>query len=1088
VTRCRLFIVGVLATLFVLAALIPQPTFACQITDPGCYIDDFIHKQLKQLDLSIWQMNRAGLILARWLEDLRVWLITSVMVNAFTALTKPVKFLFYLALIVAWLIFVISFMVQWAIDIRWVDLRRAVRPILLALLIFSLGGGFIKGTEDLRVMVGSILQETAQTAVTSVQAPGIPTTNTGDMPDASNSIYTNQTSCKTPARTVAAMYLNDYGARYLWSNAEDIHCADILAMADEFRSKYFAQQDISGESDASKRQEAVGLAAQGGIRQVTGIFMTGGAIIEQIIQMIFAVALALVWFALLLSLVFAVFLPTEALFSSQIKAILSVLRASWLASFLIGVGLAVLKLVAASGNGFLVFICGIVLIIIVIWQGKQALGTINTALSSVSAVTGSAPAAVGGMLKGWATTAAMVAGVALTGGGLGMALGQVGSTMIRRAGRNVGDNPLSQAAGRVLSNRVADKLDARMEDRRVRQDADLSTAEAAWYERGSYDGAGTAEADAEAKRRQEEAEQRAREQQARVLERRADRARQTRNFRKADKLRREAARLRGGDRVATDEEAASATFVPDLDSADLDRAVEHLHDAEDDPEMQRRVLAELAARAQKQALLKAMRNRALREKRPDHAKETSPNQHTPETDNPSNTPAPQNHPARHMRMLRGNRKDQAVRELDREIADLAARIADLEREEFAGHARRDRETVGSSLTALRSRLATAQDRRAALKPTSAFLLNEAMTSIGPLQAGQPIAVARTADGLMANGHAVTDMRMLADGSRVLETAGGQVRIAPADGAKVMALRVGQALRVAIAAPSDAAAATTAGMAVTATGAGPAAAATSAEPVTATATAGMATAPTQPAGTPGVTPKSGQAAPVRGVGTNGQRAGAGAQGAGSGAAPVANAEGRPVRAGDAPVPAAVPTSAAPNVSGLPPVPAPAPAPAVIPDTVAPAPVSAASVVQPAPAAPAVHSAPLSDATPAAPAPAPAAPVMPVSPAPASAPAAPVATPVPTVQMASGRPISDNPAAPTPAASPTPVASAAPSAPAEARRAAAQPARATQGPVLPRVPEVRRQGEPEPVVANAPAAPANPAPVHRQPWKRGKRGKS
>ena len=51
----------VLAILALAAAFWPSPTFACQVVDPGCFIDDFVHKQLYQLNLSIWQINRAGL-------------------------------------------------------------------------------------------------------------------------------------------------------------------------------------------------------------------------------------------------------------------------------------------------------------------------------------------------------------------------------------------------------------------------------------------------------------------------------------------------------------------------------------------------------------------------------------------------------------------------------------------------------------------------------------------------------------------------------------------------------------------------------------------------------------------------------------------------------------------------------------------------------------------------------------------------------------------------------------------------------------------------------------------------------------------
>src|SRR5438552_17487540 len=110
--RRRGIIMLTLLVAFMGAAFWPQPTFACDIRDPGCFIDDFVHKQLYQFNLSIWQLNRAGLVVARWFEDLRAWLIETVMVNAFTTLSKPVIQFFTLMLILAWMVFVISFMVQ----------------------------------------------------------------------------------------------------------------------------------------------------------------------------------------------------------------------------------------------------------------------------------------------------------------------------------------------------------------------------------------------------------------------------------------------------------------------------------------------------------------------------------------------------------------------------------------------------------------------------------------------------------------------------------------------------------------------------------------------------------------------------------------------------------------------------------------------------------------------------------------------------------------------------------------------------------------------------------------------------------------
>ena len=1077
--RRRMTMVAVLTGAIGAVLLAPHAAFAgCQITDPGCYIDDFAHNQLYQFDLSIWQINRAGLVLARWLEDLRVWLTDSVFTDAFTTLKEPVKFVFYLALILAWLIFIISFMVQNLIDLRWVDLRQAMRPILLAVFIFTFGGTLLKETEQVRLIGGTILQHAASEAVQAAEAPRVPTENTGDMADASSSIYTSATSCGTPARSQSAMFLNDYGARYLWSNAEDVHCADLMALAGEFYSKYFPYgQNISDETDPDRRQLAVAWAAQGGMRQVTGVFMMSGAIIEQIVQLVFAIALTLVWFGILISLVFAVFVPTEELFSSQITALLSVLRSSWLASFLIGLGLAVLQIVAKSGNGFLVLICGLVLIAVAIWQGRQALQTMSTALCAVSTASGSAPQAVGGMLKSWGMTAALVAGVAATGGGLGAALSSVGSTMVRRAGRSVGDNPLSEAAGRVLSNRVADRLDNYTQDQRIQQDAKLNAAEAAWYERGEYADAGTSAADADAKQQAEAARLRAREQQARVLERRAERARQARNFAKAGQLRREAFKLRGGPAQRPDHDAT--TLEPDMDPAEMDRALEQLHEVHDDPEMQRRVLAETAALAQRRAQLKLIRNQALRDKRFDDAKaaigelrDLAADQHGQQA-----AATPVKSRRRRVRVVRGpsrmvktlppvlepGRDASAAGALDTPAAPDASDDPNLIR--FNPASVPSKEVEAEHLPAASE---AQQDVRISYDPEH---------------------------GMSVNGIAVLDLRYSDDGrTAVLRTAHRTITVATTWGGDLAQAHGREhkgritwrteLVNTSAAAASGTATAAAAGQVSPETNGMPAA--TNGQPANTKSseqgTIASANAPTATNGQPTTVAPS-QSARVQAVlrasrsaTTQAARPGAATNGmANTAAPPAALANPTTIRGGDAEhatiTPAAV--AAAP-----------------VPQVVAPAPVAAMPVAA-APVAPVVV-------------PAPAAPnVVPVeAPAATSAPASsastsPIASAIPAAVQPAPRASSGLPlnSATTPVSAATTVAPAGAAVPVE-EHGPTQPTRATASPVLPKVAEMRRrEAEAAPVAqsetaaavpaASSAAVPSAPA---RQPWKRRKRGES
>lgn len=528
---------ALLGVLLGLALLAPAGAAACELVDPGCYIDAFAHGQIHELSLSVWQINRAGLILARWIEDMRGWLIDSMLVTAFDSLKLPALIFFHLALIAAWMIFVISYMVQSLIDLRWVDIRRAMRPVLLAYLIYQFGGTLLKESEYARQVGSALLQQAGQSAVQAAGAPKVPTATdrVADMPPITG-LYRAAT-CATTARQVDLLALNDYAAHYLQADGEDIHCAGIFALPTSFRTRFFsAGNNVANVNDGTARQLLVSQAAQGTLRQITGLFMTSGAVIEQLIHLLFALALALVWFGLLISLVFAVFLPTEALFAQQIRAMLAVIRASWLASLLLGIGLAALRLVADTGNGLLMLVGGLMLIAMCLWQGRQALAMMQLAGTSAGSALGGAPQAVGGMLRSWGTTGALVAGAVAT-GGMGSTTAEIGAALARRLGRNAGDNPLARATGRVLSRRIAHKLETMSDDQRIEQEVDLSEAEGAWYERAS--GMPDAPERAQAARRH------ARKQRARLLDRHATRARLAGDFVTADRLRRRAEEARG---------------------------------------------------------------------------------------------------------------------------------------------------------------------------------------------------------------------------------------------------------------------------------------------------------------------------------------------------------------------------------------------------------------------------------------------------------------------------------------------------------------------------------------------------------------
>ena len=82
---------------------------------------------------------------ARWVEGLRVWLITDVLGTALEATIAGVKFPFWIAAGVAWMIFVVSFLLQMVVQLNWVDLRRGLRNAAFAVILFQFGSQAMAG-------------------------------------------------------------------------------------------------------------------------------------------------------------------------------------------------------------------------------------------------------------------------------------------------------------------------------------------------------------------------------------------------------------------------------------------------------------------------------------------------------------------------------------------------------------------------------------------------------------------------------------------------------------------------------------------------------------------------------------------------------------------------------------------------------------------------------------------------------------------------------------------------------------------------------------------------------------------------------
>jgi hypothetical protein len=574
-----------------LVAVWPREALAdCDLTNIACHVDSALWPKLLDLARSLWLIDRGLLLMARWIESVRDWLINGVLGTAFGSLAERVQFPFYIAAAIAWIFFIVGYMLQAVVSLNWVDLRKAIRNGALALLVFTAGSLAITWTESLRVVMGQMMQSVAQesfgpnagpiqfyAASDTVVAPrGYvygPDSKTCD----SNNMDTR--------RQLPEMHLNDYAANFLLADAPDIHCPPSapglpIRSGDtpSFVSEY-APRSPEGDNDADARAKAFQLLTDGIWRLIQGFFLVLAAVIEQVMHTLFAVALAATWFSLAIGLIFSLFVPTEAILKKPIDAIFSILKASWLASFWMGAILALLDAASATGSGLAVVGVGLVGLGAAIWQCKAAFGTISTAASAIGMVAGGAPQAIGGALGGFrgaVVNGALIAGAVATGG-----VGGLAAMAARQVGRdlamNTGSGLLGRSAGRMLSNRAATTV-SQMAGR-VRQRQQLATAagaalqanqrdaaELAWYESRNYADAGMPDADTRANERIQVLRDQREERMARLpqpvkeriaeigpqggtlrrirtLDRQIAQARSRRNFTHADKLMAERDRL-----------------------------------------------------------------------------------------------------------------------------------------------------------------------------------------------------------------------------------------------------------------------------------------------------------------------------------------------------------------------------------------------------------------------------------------------------------------------------------------------------------------------------------------------------------------
>ncbi|WP_322489365.1 hypothetical protein [Chloroflexus sp.] len=420
-------------------ALWPRPTYAACDLNIGCYVDEGIVTFLRFLAQLGWFFNGNLLLVSRWIEEQRNWLVNDVMAAVFDGLLKGASVAWAQAVVIAVIVFVIGFSLRAIAELNWVDLKRGIRNGVFALIVFTYGAQLMAASENGRVILSQAAAEMAKDSLTTAGAAQMLTGGTsrpGDLMPPTATIYPDE-KCggAVPPRTTPGIMINDIAANYLFATAEDIHCtsesgasenapalprvfweggeyptASMGASNGSVQFVGFYSRNPGNAADEEDRRRIVGLAMDGAVRQLFGLFLVIAAVLEQVIQLLFALGLVSLWFALSIGLVFALFVPTEGMLSSIIRTGIELLKQSVLTTIGVTlVGFVISTTAGSSGvNAGLVAFIGLLALVVLVMLLVNTGRVIFSTVSDLSSTTlGAAPAAVLGAVGGMGLAAGM---------------------------------------------------------------------------------------------------------------------------------------------------------------------------------------------------------------------------------------------------------------------------------------------------------------------------------------------------------------------------------------------------------------------------------------------------------------------------------------------------------------------------------------------------------------------------------------------------------------------------------------------------------------------------------------------------------
>jgi hypothetical protein len=410
--RFRIGLLYAASTLMV-ATMLPRPAMAMCGMDHirGCFLE-MQYGVFLNIAVVIWSFDRALLVLAYQLDQLRWW----VAAQAFSAAYESIRLvaepllnpLASLAIVVGCVLFLL---VPIFGRIELVSIRQILLWVVLGPLLMAQAGTWLIILEQERMDIGAhFATEVGKLSAEGIFGPPVDDPkNPFPEPTAIYPLHEGESPCRAghisrPRRigmtlTPQVLHADDLAAGLLLANAQDIHCpgedSPSYDLPDGFYTTgaYAANALDISQPNEEKLLEDVQKIQRGITRLLLGAVACLLAVLEMAIHLLFALSLVVVWLALPLVVLIGLFTGSQRSLGKLVQQTAQIMLASWMVSLMLGLMLACLTAAAKTQNITAVVSLSIGGLLLALRLLILATGTFGECITGVTTLLGSGASA-----------------------------------------------------------------------------------------------------------------------------------------------------------------------------------------------------------------------------------------------------------------------------------------------------------------------------------------------------------------------------------------------------------------------------------------------------------------------------------------------------------------------------------------------------------------------------------------------------------------------------------------------------------------------------------------------------------------------